>query len=201
MKLIYRGAEASLYQDKAGIIKIRLPKSYRAEAIDNKLRLHRTRQEARLVEKLHDAALPVPAVLKVDELRAVIEFQTISGRQLKEGLNAKNYFRYAKQIGSFVGRIHSMNIIHGDLTTSNMIVSNGKLYFVDFGLGFQSHRDEDKAVDLHVLKEALDSRHFRIAEKCFRMVLAKYREMNPDSGNVIERLRKVEQRGRYKEKY
>ena len=75
----------------------------------------------------------------------------------------------------------------------------GQVYFVDFGLGFHSARIEDKAVDLHLLKEALKAKHFKREQAYFKSVLAGYKE-SKNSTFVIERLKKVESRGRYKGK-
>jgi len=201
MKLIYRGAEANLYEDKGRIQKIRVPKSYRVNQIDSTLRTRRTRQEAKIFDKLNAEKLPVPKILNIDEQKSSLEFEKIKGKQLKDVIDAKNYTSYGKQIGKFIATIHALDIIHGDLTTSNMIVKNKKIYFIDFGLGFFSKRVEDKAVDLHLLKEALDSKHYKIADKCFKTVLQVYKKAYKNATEVLDRLKKVEQRGRYKQRY
>ena len=68
-------------------------------------------------------------------------------------------------IGESVARIHQKDIIHGDLTTSNMIFKNEKVFFIDFGLGYISRKIEDKAVDIHLLKQALEAKHFHTLER------------------------------------
>ena len=95
--------------------------------------------------------------------------------------------------------MHDKKIIHGDLTTSNMIVRDGRVYFIDFGLGFESMKFEDKAADLHLLRQALESKHYQHYNECFEAVIEGYKQ----SGNykdVFKRLEKVELRGRYKGK-
>ena len=95
-----------------------------------------------------------------------------------------------------VSKLHSHDLIHGDLTTSNVILSGDEVFIIDFGLGFVSKKIEDKAVDLHLLKQALEAKHFENWSELFDNFLQKY-EFN-ESGEVIERLDVVEKRGRYK---
>ena len=104
-----------------------------------------------------------------------------------------------KRVGKKVAKLHNLNIIHGDLTTSNMIVRE-KVYFIDFGLGFVSSKVEDKAVDLHLLKQALASKHHKQFEECFSAVMEGYKAEIKDFSAVEKRFKKVERRGRYKEK-
>ena len=81
-----------------------------------------------------------------------------------------------------------------------MIVKDGKIWFIDFGLGFISKRDEDKAVDLYLLREALESTHFMIIEKAWKAVIDSYKSHYQGSNKVIKALSDVEKRGRYKER-
>jgi len=99
-----------------------------------------------------------------------------------------------REIGRSVRKLHDANIIHGDLTTSNMILKD-KVYFIDFGLGFFSTRIEDKAVDLFLFKKALESKHHEVWEECFKEVLKAYGDQK-----VMERLKEIEKRGRYRKK-
>ena len=101
-----------------------------------------------------------------------------------------------KLLGEQVSKLHSHDLIHGDLTTSNVILSGDEVFIIDFGLGFVSKKIEDKAVDLHLLKQALEAKHFENWSELFDNFLQKY-EFN-ESGEVIERLDVVEKRGRYK---
>jgi len=127
----------------------------------------------------------------------------VDGEKLSDHLNSfdlKKQKTVSKLIGRSISKLHDSNIIHGDLTTSNMILKNKEVYFIDFGLGFQSHKIEDKAVDLHLLKQALEAKHFKTWEILFKELLKSY-STSKDSKKVLERLRAVERRGRYKGKY
>ena len=124
----------------------------------------------------------------------------IDGKKLSDYLDKfllKKQKEVCKLIGESTAKLHDADIIHGDLTTSNMILKDNKIYFIDFGLGFISHKFEDKAVDLHLLKQALEAKHFKNWEILFREVLKTYSKFK-DSEIVLERLKAVEKRGRYK---
>jgi TP53 regulating kinase-like protein len=70
------------------------------------------------------------------------------------------------------------------------------LFIIDFGLSFHSQRLEDKAVDLHLIKQALEAKHFQNHEGLFKEFLKNYKPK--DYKNILEQLKKVEARGRYK---
>lgn len=189
------GAEASIYLEKGIVDKKRRRKSYRIKELDDKLRTFRTRREVKILKKLADIGVLVPKVLSFSDKTANIEMSYIEGDKLRDVLTSDKCRKYGKLIGRSVAKMHANNIIHGDLTTSNMIVSSGKLYFIDFGLGFFSDKVEDKAVDLHLLRQALRSSHSKVADNCFKAVIAEYK-----NDDVINRLELVESRGRYKGK-
>lgn len=194
MKRISEGAEAVIYLAD-NIIKQRPKKDYRLSELDDSLRKQRTRKEARLLEKLRQIGFPAPSLVSTDK-NSTIEMEFIEGEKLRDALNTKNYKRYCKEIGKNIALLHSRNIIHGDLTTSNMIV-NDKIYFIDFGLSFHSTKTEDKAVDLHLLKQALDSKHFNLPG-CFEQAVSGYTQTSGNPREILQRLEKVEVRGRNK---
>ncbi|MCK4650403.1 Kae1-associated serine/threonine protein kinase [Candidatus Pacearchaeota archaeon] len=197
MNLIQQGAEAKIYLDKNVISKNRTPKSYRHPQLDNQIRTRRTRSEAKILTKALNLKVNVPKVLSVDKFNIQIEY--IKGDKLSETLNSyseKKQFKVMQQLGKQVAIIHKNNIIHGDLTTSNTILSNDKLFLIDFGLGFISTKIEDKAVDLHLIKQALQAKHFQNSKKLFTAFKKGYQWQ--DSKKVTERLITVEKRGRYK---
>ncbi|KAJ2432712.1 TP53 regulating kinase [Coemansia sp. RSA 2424] len=91
--------------------------------------------------------------------------------------------------------MHSFNIVHGDLTTSNMILgSDNQLVLIDFGLSQISSSTEDKAVDLYVLERAFISTHPN-SERLFATVLEAYDSSEP-ARLILRRLEDVRQRGR-----
>ena len=199
-KIIQQGAEAQIPLNNNIIIKRRIKKSYRLPILDEKIRKQRTKKEANLLKKA-SKLIPVPNLIKTSSYE--IDMQFINGKKLSEHLDKlENKENISKEIGKQIATLHDNNIIHGDLTTSNMILENktNKLFFIDFGLGFTSNRAEDKAVDLHLIKEALEAKHFNMANECFKAILEGYKT-SKNFQQVIERLKKVESRGRYKEQY
>ena len=240
-KIIQVGAEAVIIHENNSVIKRRLKKSYRIPEIDEKVRKLRTRSEAKLLEKA-SKIIDVPKIIKIDEIKKEIVLEFIEGKKLSDALDnfpLKMQKETCEIIGKNLAQLHSSNIIHGDLTTSNMILvdnlkdnssentlknisknkidklpikkevisltkkkgdKNFKIFFIDFGLGFISNKIEDKAVDIHLLKQALEAKHFKNWEVLFEKVVEGYKKYS-EHKKVLEQLKKVEQRGRYKEKY
>jgi Kae1-associated kinase Bud32 len=211
---IQQGAEAVIYLKDNEIIKDRIKKSYRISILDEKLRKSRTKSEAKILNKLKDI-IPVPKILSTDNKEKII-MEYIEGKKLSENLEGLNFKNICKQISENITKIHNQNIIHGDLTTSNMIYAKTdaslnqslpqhlnfcetKIYFIDFGLSFHSQKIEDKAVDLHLLQQALEARHFTIWQECWKIILDNYKaEKYPE---IIQRIKVIESRGRYREKF
>lgn len=199
--IIGRGAEAILIQKDGNLIKKRIKKSYRLQILDEKLRKQRTKKEFKLLEKA-SKLIPVPKTIKTDS-KQEISMSFIPGLKLSDGLdNLPNAEEICREIGENIAKLHDAGIIHGDLTTSNMILSSedNKVYFIDFGLGFESGKIEDKAVDLHLIKQALEAKHFNNFEKFFQAILEGYK-LSKHHLATITRLKAVEARGRYKKSY
>ena len=199
MKILAQGAEATIEQDKDIVTKKRISKSYRLPEIDEKITKLRTRSEAKILEKA-GKIIPIPKVLESNEKQKTISMDFIEGKKLSQELNnLDNQLEIMQQIGESISKLHKENIIHGDLTTSNMILKENKVYFVDFGLGFQNGKYEDKAVDIHLLKQALEAKHFQNWQELFKAFEKGYLSINTeDSEKILERLKAVEKRGRYK---
>ncbi|KAI0928186.1 hypothetical protein AcV5_005831 [Taiwanofungus camphoratus] len=107
-----------------------------------------------------------------------------------------------RMIGTEIAKMHQADVIHGDLTTSNMLVrhpssSKGvQLVLIDFGLAYTSTLVEDKAVDLYVLERAFSSTH-PASEPFFASVLNAYQaKMGREWVAISKRLDDVRQRGR-----
>jgi len=196
--LIGTGAESQIILEDNQIIKRRIAKGYRLPELDEKIRKRRTRAEAKIMAKLEDK-INVPKIINVNENKKEIVMDYIRGKKLADNLDSftlQKQEEICRQIGEEVSKIHNEELIHGDLTTSNMILKDDKVFFIDFGLGFHSNRIEDKAVDLHLFKQALESKHFKHAETLFKNFLQEY---NPkDKEEILKKFKEVELRGRHK---
>jgi TP53 regulating kinase and related kinases len=202
MKLITRGAEAEVYRKDNSIIKKRIKKDYRIPEIDCSLRKFRTKREAKIIEKLVSYNIPVAKLEECDLENYTLTLQEIKGIKLRDKLNKSNCIKLCREIGRIIALLHNKNIIHGDLTTSNMIFSklDNKIYFIDFGLSMFSDKIEDKAVDIHLFKRALESKHNLFFEKGFKSFIQGYKTVSDDFVSIIKRLEQVDLRGRNKTK-
>ena len=187
--IIARGAEATITKTGNTIIKERIEKLYRYPELDKKIRKLRTRSEAKILEKAIKL-IPTPKVISSDEIKAEIQMQYIEGKKLAENLEKTKFKEVCEKIGNNLAKIHDNNIIHGDLTTSNMILNEkeNKVYFIDYGLGFQSSRVEDKAVDLHLIKQALEAKHPTIYEESFKAVIKSYTKQSKQAKQTLAQL-------------
>ncbi len=199
MKILSQGAEATIFLDGAKVIKERTAKSYRIPQLDVALRKFRTKREAKIYQSLQKMNFTTPKLLSFSEKNKKIELEFIAGEKISDILNEKNAAKICFEIGEKIGLMHNNGIIHGDLTTSNMILRD-QVYFIDFGLSFFSQKPEDKAVDLHLLRQALESKHHLIWKKSFTEALKGYSETEPNANEILKRLEKVEERGRNKAK-
>jgi TP53 regulating kinase-like protein len=207
--LIKKGAEASLYlsewHGRTAVTKTRIPKRYRPEALDKQIRGYRTVHEPQLMHQAKAAGVPTPLIYVVNVPEATIVMEYIEGVQVKQHLNRATKAERKKtcqKIGELIGKLHKEGLIHGDLTTSNMILTpQRQIYLVDFGLGEKNVELEAKGVDLHLLKRALQSTHFGFWEVCFEDVLSGYRSVLGDelTEKVYEKIIEIERRGRYVE--
>lgn len=193
-QLIAQAAEAKIFKNGSKIIKNRISKGYRHPTLDKKIIKSRTKKESSLLEKA-SKLIPAPSPEKTTE--NTIEMPYIEGKKLSDHLESLDWKPICNLIGEQIAKLHDNNIIHGDLTTSNMILNKeNKLFFIDFGLAFTSSRIEDKAVDLHLIKQALEAKHFSIHKEAEKIILDNYN--SKDKTRVLEQLKKVELRGRYK---
>ena len=203
MQIVQRGAEAVLYLEemdgKKVLVKDRLPKGYRIPQLDDKIRSQRTKREERLILKARRAGVNAPNIVESRESKIIMEW--IEGKKLKDSLNTmprSQRVKIYRLIGESIAKLHSSGIIHGDLTTSNMIFKDDRLYIIDFGLGKISGKIEDQAVDLYLLYEALKSTHLKLLEEAWEGVLKAYKQNYSKSKEVLNRVHKIEKRRRYK---
>lgn len=200
--LIAKGAESNIvkssYLGRDAVLKNRISKNYRIPEIDNKIRKARTKLEAKLLSDVKKAGVVTPILYDVDLHDKTILMEEIKGDLVKDIINED----LAYEIGENIAKFHNLNIIHGDITSSNMMVNDkNQLVFIDFGLGRYSDLFEDKAVDLLVLKKSLQSIDYNNAIKIFDKVLEGYAdEYKDDSLNreqIIKKINEIESRGRY----
>ncbi len=198
-----RGAEAELrrteFLGRDAVEKYRVPKAYRLAALDDELRKARIRMEARLMSEARNAGVAVPVLYDIDLVDNKIIMEFVDGPTAKEVLDqgGPRARETARELGRIAGRLHKAGIIHGDLTTSNMIVRDGRVIMIDFSLGGKGDTAEERGVDLHLLREALTSAH-KNAAAYYREVLAGYREtLGAAAGASIAKVKEIEGRGRY----
>jgi TP53 regulating kinase-like protein len=208
-RLLKKGAEASLYladwHGRQVVIKVRIPKKYRPEALDKQIRSYRTVHEPQLMHEAKAAGVPTPLIYMINIPEASITMEYVKGRQIKQLLNKTPQDKRQElcvKIGELIAKLHSHGLIHGDLTTSNMILSSeDKIFFVDFGLGEKNIEAEAEGVDLHLMKRALQSTHYQFWEECFKAVLIGYSSVMgvKTAEKVYEKIKEIERRGRYVE--
>lgn len=212
------------------IIKYRPPKPYRHPKIDAAITKNRTVGEAKFMNKLTKVGINAPNLVLIDVTNGIIWMEFI-GQRLKNGQvsSLKNWFWILEQeakvsndsspcinkevkkicilVGSLIGKLHMNDMIHGDLTSSNIIINNYEPYLIDFGLSSYSGLPEDKAVDLYVFERAIISTHSLFADKYNEWVLEGYEaahkldEFKKVGGgkklkDTLERLKDVRLRGR-----
>lgn len=207
-ELLAKGAEANIYPDhyldEEVLVKKRVVKGYRIKEIDDYLRKKRTKNEAKLMAEAKRCGVVTPLVYDVDLKEHSITMEKVQGIEVKkifssEDLLDLNQIRsISRTIGEDVARLHDCGLIHGDLTTSNLILgADGKsVVFIDFGLGKVSDLVEDKGVDLLVFKKAINGIHHDISQECFDHILKGY-EGARDYREVVAKIEEIEGRGRY----
>jgi len=209
-ELIKKGAEAYLYYgkwfDKEVIFKHRIPKKYRLKELDERIRVFRTINEAKALIKVKEYGINVPKVYEIDSKNAFIIMDFIPGKKLKDLvpiLDDSKLIKYFQNIGQFIARLHINGEIHGDITTSNVIITEQEeIFLIDFGLHEFSERIEDKSVDLHLFKRVLMSSHGDTYKSCFNAFLQGYKviyekKSKKECDAIIKNIEVIESRGRY----
>jgi TP53 regulating kinase-like protein len=209
LRLVAKGAEADLWlnPDWNGIrvlIKRRGLKEYRVPELDAEIRRSRTAREASIIHRAKEAGVPTPLIYQVDLDAATIVMEYVEGERVREMVEAlgdderRELFRL---IGRTAGRMHRAGVIHGDLTTSNMIKSGGRVVFIDFGLGEVSWEVESRGVDLNLMYRMLTSTHYRHTAELFKAFSEGYKEgLGPEAGEALRRMEEIGRRGRYVER-
>jgi Kae1-associated kinase Bud32 len=203
-QLLYQGAEATVttavHFGRLAAVKARRPKAYRLPELDASISRTRMRNEARLLRRAREAGVGVPAVLDADFEANALTLEYLDGEPLRssyEGLPRARQREAARQAGQAVGRLHRAGIIHGDLTSSNMILRGGRIHLLDFSLGHISLKVEDRAVDLKAFKDSFTATHLARAAD-FKLVLAAYAKALGKGGDAVPaQIRSIERRRRY----
>ncbi|KAI8973263.1 tp53rk protein [Mycotypha africana] len=212
--LIKQGAEARVFHvpsfltvPEGCIAKERFKKTYRHPDLDQYLTSRRVGQEARSLYRLKKAGLDTPTVYYVDTANATIFMENVIGITVKQRLletQEENYQSVdidtlADVIGRSLATMHNLNVIHGDLTTSNLMLRKDKgdaaVVVIDFGLSYNSNLPEDKAVDLYVLERAFASTHPQ-TEQLFAKILESYFKTSKQQKQISHKLEDVRMRGR-----
>jgi len=208
-KLIYKGAEAEIYlEDWHGdlaVRKTRLTKPYRIRELDDAIRLARTSHEGGMMHEVRKLGVPVPAIRHIDPETSTIIMDFIKGPTLKvELLEIEMPTRRVRcrSLGRLVGELHDGGAVHGDLTISNVLSENGKLFLIDFGLSDFSDEIEDRGVDLLLLNRAMKSTHYSFHGALFKAFMSGYSRVvgKRRSSQILQKMREIEQRGRYFER-
>jgi O-sialoglycoprotein endopeptidase (EC 3.4.24.57) len=188
-----RGAEAVITFADGNAIKQRQSKRYRVPALDRKLIAERTRAEARLIHTARKAGVPTPVISDITHDTIVME--RIAGTLLTESLSTA----HCEEAGRIVGRLHTAGIMHGDLTSSNMILreSDGRCVLIDFGLAQATSEIEQRGVDIHVMFQTLSSTNPKDAASLKAAFARGYAETFTGAGDVLKREEEIELRGRY----
>lgn len=204
-KILYLGAEAEIvlseFMGKKVVQKRRVKKAYRINQIDSVLIASRTREEAKLISASRSCGVCVPLLYDVDLFGGILTMEYLNGKRIKDILNRVDESERKKicqKIGESIACLHNHDIIHGDITTSNMILLNDRVHFIDFGLGGINSELEAKGVDLHVLMEAFESTHSKYPQ-CFTYVFNGYTKcFKGDASTVLKKIEDIVQRGRYR---
>jgi len=194
-KIIWKGAEANIYLEDGRLVKERVSKKYRLPEFDRRVRKNRTSREGRLLQKAFELGVSVPKVYKIDERSFTIVMEYVEGELVKDVFESdeSSINPIARQVGALLRRLHDNGIVHNDLTTSNLIIRDGKVHIIDFGLAFHSSRLEDRAMDLVVFKKSILATHTTRSGRIWDGTIEGYR---PEK-EILSRISTIEKRVRY----
>ncbi len=200
------GAEAKLdsntWMGRDVVFKQRVVKSYRHPTLDRSLQTFRIKNEVRLMLEARKAGIAVPIIYSVDLPENRIVMEEVKGVRVKDALDNLPMGKaeeVCRKIGEIAARMHMNDIVHGDLTTSNMILEGDRIVVIDFSLGSKTSELEDKGVDMHLLEEAFHSAHYRRSQ-LYDAVKDAYVQTFPGGAEVLRKVKDIEKRGRYTRK-
>jgi TP53 regulating kinase-like protein len=205
-RLLYRGAEADVilgdWQGTEAVFKIRKPLTYRLQVLDEAIRRQRTVHEAEMLHLAKKAGVASPFLYNVDIRSSTLVMQYVRGARVKDlvtSLSGGQLDGVFFEFGQDVAKLHLFGIMHGDLTTANVVRSDGRLVFIDFGLSVRTTRLEDHAVDLRLIKETLVGAHPEVSARALDALNGGYASVvgPARSRAVLKQLKNIERRGRY----
>ena len=202
MKLVNRGAEADVYSTiwnkKQAILKVRKKKSYRNSLLDQKIRKQRTIRESQIISQVKSFGISTPLIYFMDTNKCSILMQYIDGKIVRDTKD-NDIIKICSEIGKIVGVLHKNGVMHGDLTTSNYIAHQKKLFLIDFGLASRTEKPDDHAIDLRLFKEILNSAHAKVIEKSWKNFQKGYSKSvgTKYCKKVLDLVAVIESRGRY----
>ncbi|WP_101477199.1 KEOPS complex kinase/ATPase Bud32 [Candidatus Nitrosotalea bavarica] len=202
MKLLKKGAEADIYitswNDQNSVLKIRKKKDYRVHSLDTRIRTLRTIREAKMLSEAKSFGITTPLVYFVDEKKCEIYLQFIKGKLIRD-IPEQQIVKTCEEIGKIVGILHKNGVMHGDLTTSNFILSQKGLAILDFGLSQKTDKIDDFAIDLRLFKEVLNSAHAQIVDNAWTLFIQGYKKIlgKNITEKIINQVLVIEKRGRY----
>jgi TP53 regulating kinase-like protein len=184
------------------VYKVRRPLLYRLDALDRIIRRQRTVHEAEMLHSAKAAGVAAPFVYFVSQPEATLVMEFIEGDRLKDLAGTRgrtDVVHLFEQLGVGVAKLHAAGLMHGDVTTANVIKRGDDLVFIDFGLSIHSTRLEDRAVDLRLIKETITGAHSSVAGPAMDALLRGYGKVAGERSlkAVVRQLRQIERRGRY----
>jgi TP53 regulating kinase and related kinases len=208
LKLLYRGAEADVLKGewcgRPAVYKVRRPLLYRLPELDKLIRSQRTVREAQMIHQSKLAGVSAPHLYYLSPQEALLVMEFVEGERLKtllleEGLARGRVTALGEGFGRSIARLHAAGIMHGDLTTSNVLADGDVLSLIDFGLAIHSQRLEDHAVDLRLIKETLTGAHNEVSKRFMKSLLSGYSSVlgTARAEAVTRKLAEIERRGRY----
>jgi TP53 regulating kinase-like protein len=189
MMLIGMGAEAKVVLEGERVIKKRISKRYRIPQLDSSLRKERTRAEAKLTSAARKLGIPTPIIYGIGDYH--IEFEYLDGPLLRDCIDEE----LSREAGRLTAKLHMGGIVHGDLTTSNFILSRGRLFLIDFGLSSFDSTLEGFGMDVHLYIQSVRATHVR--EELVDAFKDGYSSEFSKAEQVFERVREIERRRRY----
>ena len=202
MKILKKGAEADVFLSSwngiNSVLKIRKEKKYRNPSLDTRIRKQRTIREAQIISDVKSFGISTPLIYFVDYKNFSISMQFVKGKLIRD-MDAKSISNVCLEIGKIVGKLHQNGIMHGDLTTSNFILTSEHLFIIDFGLANRTEKPDDHAVDLRLFKEILNSAHANVMEKSWKNFISGYGNSvgKKRCKKILELVAVIESRGRY----